>query len=106
MTSLEQRLRQRTRSQGQRVPFFHLLQIFDIGFENSLKLERCVRSGSVSVYNFSGIEVRAWHHKPKTLSSNPSLSAAIFEHIMFKLDWKLAISLLGWLHASKSNTDT
>ena len=65
--------------------FFYLLQIFDIGFANSLKLERCVRSGSVSAYNFSGVEVRPCHPNPKMLRSNPSLSAAFFVHIFFQI---------------------
>ena len=58
--------------------FFICCKLFDIGFANSLKLERCVHSGSVSLYNFVGIDVRPRHPKPKTLSSNPSFSAAFF----------------------------
>ena len=103
---MEQRLRQRTRSQGQRVRFFHLLRIFDIGFANLLKLERCVRWGSVSVYNSSGIEVSPKNPNPVTLSSNPSLSAAFFEHIFFQIGLATCSFLLGWLYAFKSNTDT
>ena len=73
--SLEQRLRQRTQSQRRRVRFFRSVLIFAIGLTNLRKLERSVRSGSVSFYNFIGIEVRTWQPNPKTISSVPSLSS-------------------------------
>ena len=43
---------------------------------NLRKIERSVRSGSESFYNFSGIEVTTWHPNPKAMSSITSLNAA------------------------------
>ena len=59
-SSLDQRLRQRARSNRRRVRSIRSVQTFAIVFANLRKLEENVRSGSVSFCSLSGIEVRTW----------------------------------------------
>ena len=77
-SSLDQRLRQRTRSQRRRVWSFCCAQIFAIPFESLRKLEGNVRSECVTFCNLSGLEVRTWRPNANIMSLITSLSATFF----------------------------
>ena len=77
-SSLDQRLRQRTRSQRRRVWSFCCAQIFAIAFDSLRKLEENVRSECVTFWDLSGLEVTTWHPNANMMRSIPSFSATFF----------------------------
>ena len=77
-SSLDQMLRQRTRSQRRWVRSFCCAQNFAIQFESLRKLEENVRSECVTFCNLSGLQVRTWRPNANIMSLITSLSATFF----------------------------